>query len=750
MKSKAILTSLLAVTVIATASLGPCAIYAEPLSSEEINSQNVIANEENATIENTVEDSDGVKIDGSEKDDPTIKDISNTEEQTSDSSGSGNSEEKAITEYTPDIDTIQKPGSATIETPELGEASAPIEDSTVENDSTKEVNPDSDAVPEPALGEKQRQEEKSSSGEEPGQEYLPSSENGEKQNQTKNATSEDPVAGNENSESTETESSVQQEAVVTSPALSRNATPDDLPDLEMNLHYRFWQIKRVFLFARHYINVQESKEDHAKIVGTVQRADVLFLLKDEGDGWYYIESGKIRGFVRENDVYKGVQAEKLASIISRRASMEKDEEKKDEDQESFDWFEKAGTAIVDPVENKAFTYYRATVNPVIVEKKYAVPVVDDYLNIRAGRGTDNEVVGHIEKGGLLYVLEDEQNGWTYVESGLVRGFVTTRFIDMSNAIQNQVEERGAVRYKHAALDIQPENNPAFYYMTASVKSGLDDNENTGPAVVDFASRFIGNPYVWGGTSLTSGADCSGFVQSIYAIFGVRLPRVAEEQAYAGQAVPLDQAREGDLVFYQDVSGHIYHVMIYAGNGRTVEAQNSATGIVNGLFNSANALAWAVRVLKPSVNTEILEDALTITPSQTCGGLYTYERWDTDWIEGTRQKALFERYESYDEEGFGRIDGRYVIACTTTFGQVGDQIDFELDDGTVIKTIMGDAKNQNDEGCNEYGHLSGNNVIEFMVNGNLWAGHINPGNPTCHPEWGGRKVVRAVNYGNVMI
>ena len=92
------------------------------------------------------------------------------------------------------------------------------------------------------------------------------------------------------------------------------------------------------------------------------------------------------------------------------------------------------------------------------------------------------------------------------------------------------------------------------------------------AVADFAVQFVGNPYVWGGTSLTGGADCSGFTQSVYANFGVSLPRTSYEQQNAGTEVSYADAQPGDLICYGG------HVAIYMGNGRIVHASNSVDGI----------------------------------------------------------------------------------------------------------------------------------------------------------------------------
>ena len=108
--------------------------------------------------------------------------------------------------------------------------------------------------------------------------------------------------------------------------------------------------------------------------------------------------------------------------------------------------------------------------------------------------------------------------------------------------------------------------------SSSSSSSSSSYSGSGSSVVDYATQFVGNPYVWGGTSLTNGADCSGFVQSVYANFGVSLPRTSYEQQNAGYEVSYADAQPGDLICYGG------HVAIYMGNGQIVHASNSRDGI----------------------------------------------------------------------------------------------------------------------------------------------------------------------------
>ena len=105
--------------------------------------------------------------------------------------------------------------------------------------------------------------------------------------------------------------------------------------------------------------------------------------------------------------------------------------------------------------------------------------------------------------------------------------------------------------------------------------GSSYNSSIGQAIVSYACQFIGNPYVWGGTSLTNGADCSGFTQAVFAHFGYSLPRTSGEQRSAGYAVSYSEAQPGDLICYEG------HVAIYKGGGSIVHAANESIGITTG-------------------------------------------------------------------------------------------------------------------------------------------------------------------------
>ena len=207
--------------------------------------------------------------------------------------------------------------------------------------------------------------------------------------------------------------------------------------------------------------------------------------------------------------------------------------------------------------------------------------VETFLYIRSEPTRESEWVGKLYPDYAAKIL-GPVGEWTKIESGEVTGYVCSEYIIVGNSAEQKAqemvqdsetedptdaftyaeskeeeEERLAREAEEAALRAQEE---------AAAKGG------TGQAIVDFACQFIGNPYVWGGTSLTNGADCSGFVQSVFANFGISLPRTTRDLVSVGTPVSYDQAIPGDIILYDG------HVGIYMGNGQIVNAINSAQGI----------------------------------------------------------------------------------------------------------------------------------------------------------------------------
>lgn len=207
--------------------------------------------------------------------------------------------------------------------------------------------------------------------------------------------------------------------------------------------------------------------------------------------------------------------------------------------------------------------------------------VQTFLYIRSGPTTESEWLGKLYPDNAAKII-GPVGEWTKIQSGTVTGYVYSDYIiigknadqkarEMVSQAESQQEEEAFVyaeskEEEAARLQAEAEEAARKAAEEAAAKA------QTGQAIVDYACQFIGNPYVWGGTSLTEGADCSGFVQSVFAHFGISLPRTTWDMENVGTPVSYDQAVAGDLILYDG------HVGIYMGNGEIVNAINSQRGI----------------------------------------------------------------------------------------------------------------------------------------------------------------------------
>lgn len=211
--------------------------------------------------------------------------------------------------------------------------------------------------------------------------------------------------------------------------------------------------------------------------------------------------------------------------------------------------------------------------------------VTSFLYVRSEPTKESEYVGKLYPG-YAAKITGPVGEWTAVESGDVTGYVKTEYILTGAEAQmyaenlvTEAQQEGKEEAEAFTYAVSRKSEEA--QMTQEVQENVQQTETTevsaqpasnGQVIVNYACQFIGNPYVWGGTSLTDGADCSGFVQSVFAHFGISLPRTTYDQINAGVEVSYDQAMPGDLICYDG------HIGIYIGNGQIVNAQNPEQGI----------------------------------------------------------------------------------------------------------------------------------------------------------------------------
>ncbi len=302
--------------------------------------------------------------------------------------------------------------------------------------------------------------------------------------------------------------------------------------------------------VRAYVNVRSCPSEEGEVVGKLYNNSVGTFISEE-NGWYQIQSGSVTGYVKGEYCVTGEDAVEIAKSV--------------------------GTRI-------------ATVNT-------------QTLFVRKEPTTESSVLGMVPMADELLVLE-ETEGWVKVDVEEGTGWVSADYVELhSEFVQAESKEEEEARLAKEAEERRKAQAAAAAKAEKQQKQETNTNTDTpgdapagntytvgegsemGVAVAQYALQFEGNPYVYGGTSLTNGADCSGFVMSVYANFGVSLPHSSAADRTQGYKVDgLENAQPGDLICY---SGH---VALYIGNGQIVHASNKRTGIIVSQANYRKILA----------------------------------------------------------------------------------------------------------------------------------------------------------------
>lgn len=295
-----------------------------------------------------------------------------------------------------------------------------------------------------------------------------------------------------------------------------------------------------------YVNIRQKASEDSKIVGKLYNNSAATILGKKGD-WYKVKSGTVTGYIKSDFLVTGEEVAELA--------------------------DKVGTKI-------------AIVNTTT-------------LKLREKASLDSRVLTLLPIGEELNVKKEKKD-WIKVtyENGQT-GYVSADYVDIRTefkeaiSIEEELAQQKALEAEKARKLAQAStrSSTSSSKSTASSSSSKSGSSSSTKSlstrsesssslrndIVNYALKFEGNPYVWGGTSLTNGADCSGFTQSVFKHFGIRIPRTSRSQANSGKRVSLNSMKKGDLIFYSK-NGRINHVAIYIGNGKVIGASSRKEGI----------------------------------------------------------------------------------------------------------------------------------------------------------------------------
>ena len=293
--------------------------------------------------------------------------------------------------------------------------------------------------------------------------------------------------------------------------------------------------------VNNYVNVRAEANTDSEVLGKLYNNSAATVLETTDDGWYKINSGSVTGYVKAEYVVTG--DEELARRVSTR---------------------------------------------------YAT-VTTTTLYVRTEPSTESSILTMLGEGDDFVVVDDsmKDTGWVIVTTEEGDGYVSTEYVNLwtdfvkaeskeeeeARLAKEEAERQAAAAAAEAAKKKASRSSKSSLGSSTSTSSSAESSSSysapsgsDGQAVANYACQFIGNPYVYGGSSLTNGTDCSGFVMSVYAAFGIGLPHSSSGQRGCGYEVSLSEAQPGDIVCY---SGH---VGIYVGNNTIVHASTPSSGI----------------------------------------------------------------------------------------------------------------------------------------------------------------------------
>ena len=338
-----------------------------------------------------------------------------------------------------------------------------------------------------------------------------------------------------------------------------NKTADEMESTEEEVKSKYENIG--ISIADPYVNIRKKPGEDSEIIGKLYKGSKCDIIKDKGD-WVKIESGNAKGYIKAEYLARGFDAEKLIDEYGTKVA--------------------EVTVETLNVRFEANTDSRIATQIPMGEKLLVLKKKGDWYEVAINDGDEDQITGWVSKDFVKVKIQ-----WKHAITIKEEKAEEERKAAAEAALEAQqralaAEQAEQARQQQTTQRQTQANNTQRVVQQPKVEEKVQSSVGgsaKGQNIANFALNFVGNPYVWGGTSLTRGCDCSGFAMSVYANFGIGLNRTSRAQAGNGYAVGMNELQPGDLVFYAANGRSISHVAIYIGGGRVVHASTPRTGII---------------------------------------------------------------------------------------------------------------------------------------------------------------------------
>lgn len=291
------------------------------------------------------------------------------------------------------------------------------------------------------------------------------------------------------------------------------------------------------------LNVRKRANTAAKVVGKMSNGAACNIEKVTKDGWAKIKSGDVTGFVKAEYLVMDEKAEEMALEVGRKVATVKTTT--------------LNARYLPSTESGKYTLVPNGEELEVVRDNISEKYVSGFIEKHFSDKKKKKLIRDVDQDAMTGELGD----WLCVSIDDEKVFVSREFVDISYELDR------AVSTKTIASEKSGNSGGSSDSSSGSVRSSM----------VSYAMQFLGNRYVYGGTSLTNGTDCSGFTMRIYEHFGYSIPRTSSAQASFTTTISSSEAQPGDLFFY-GYGSSVSHVAMYIGGGQVIHASNERTGI----------------------------------------------------------------------------------------------------------------------------------------------------------------------------